>query len=226
MQPRVSQSTACVAPDQNSVAVLMKPRGSRWWPESHWINTQEWSWFNHMSTDWILRRTGLKPLNGDDVATCQNISFCDTLEQNSVGWHGRWRGRWRGHWPYGCDDVAGQPDSFCRSRVKMERGARTARWYAGAVWTSARGGACGHVGRRFFAGFSTMDSSGCPLHDGMFKKHVWRTLIFEFGSNTFFFKNKLWYQLLGYFQNSNTHNLFYVRIYQNLSYVIFILCIH
>ena len=30
-------------------------------------------------------------------------------------------------------------------------------------------GACGHAGRRFFAGFSTVDSSGCPLHDGMFK---------------------------------------------------------
>jgi hypothetical protein len=36
--------------------------------------------------------------------------------------------------------MAGQPDSFCRSRAKMERGARTARWCAGAVWTSARAG--------------------------------------------------------------------------------------
>ena len=35
--------------------------------------------------------------------------------------------------------MAGQPDPFCRSRAKMERGARTARWCAWAVWTSARG---------------------------------------------------------------------------------------
>ena len=34
---------------------------------------------------------------------------------------------------------------------------------------TARVGACGHAGRRFFAGFATVDSSGCPLHDGMFK---------------------------------------------------------
>jgi len=49
--------------------------------------------------------------------------------------------------------VAVQPDPFCRSRAKMERGARTARWCAWAVWTSERVGACGHAGRRFFAGF-------------------------------------------------------------------------
>jgi hypothetical protein len=51
----------------------------------------------------------------------------------------------------------------------MERGARTARWCAWAVWTSAHVSACGHAGRRFFAGFSKVDSSGCPLHYGMFK---------------------------------------------------------
>ena len=61
------------------------------------------------------------------------------------------------------------PDPFCRSRAKMERGARTARWCAWAVWASERVGACEHAGRRFFAGFATVDSSGCPLHDGMFK---------------------------------------------------------
>ena len=31
--------------------------------------------------------------------------------------------------------MAGQPDPFCRSRAKMERGARTARWCA---WQSGR----------------------------------------------------------------------------------------
>ena len=66
------------------------------------------------------------------------------------------------------DDVASQPDPFYRSRAK-ERGARTARWCAWAVWTSARVGSCGHAGRRFFAGVSTVDSSGFPLQDGMFK---------------------------------------------------------
>ena len=38
------------------------------------------------------------------------------------------------------DDVAGQPDPFCRSWAKKERGARTAHWCVWAVWTSARAG--------------------------------------------------------------------------------------
>ena len=62
--------------------------------------------------------------------------------------------------------MAGQPDPFCRSRAKKERGARGQSGRR-RVW--ARVGACGHAGRRFFAGFSTVDSSGFPLHDGMFK---------------------------------------------------------
>ena len=36
--------------------------------------------------------------------------------------------------------MLGQPDPFCRSRAKKERGARTTRWCAWAVWTSARAG--------------------------------------------------------------------------------------
>ncbi|KAJ6912565.1 hypothetical protein NC651_015092 [Populus alba x Populus x berolinensis] len=39
-----------------------------------------------------------------------------------------------------------------------------------AVCSVARVGACGHAGRRFFAGFSPVDSSGCALHDGMKEK--------------------------------------------------------
>jgi hypothetical protein len=39
------------------------------------------------------------------------------------------------------------------------------------------------------------------------QKHVWRTLIFEFGSNTLFVKNKLWYQLLGHSSNQTHTNL-------------------
>jgi len=69
---------------KTSVAVLMKPRVSRLGPASHRIKTQQRLRWSHVSTDWILRRTGLKPLNGDDVATCENISFCDTSEQNSA----------------------------------------------------------------------------------------------------------------------------------------------
>ena len=38
------------------------------------------------------------------------------------------------------DDVAGQPDPFCRSRAKKERGARTAHQCAWAVWAAARAG--------------------------------------------------------------------------------------
>jgi hypothetical protein len=65
--------------------------------------------------------------------------------------------------------VAGQPGSLADNRVKTTRGERGASGRAWAVLSSARVGACGHAGRRFFAGFSTVDSSGCPLHDGMFK---------------------------------------------------------
>jgi hypothetical protein len=65
--------------------------------------------------------------------------------------------------------VAGQPGSVADNRVKTTRGERGASGRAWAVLSSARVGACGHAGRRFFAGFSTVDSSGCPLHDGMFK---------------------------------------------------------
>jgi len=65
--------------------------------------------------------------------------------------------------------VAGQPGSVADNRVKTTRGERGASGRAWAVLSSARVGACGHAGRRFFAGFSPVDSSGCPLHDGMFK---------------------------------------------------------
>ena len=37
------------------------------------------------------------------------------------------------------------------------------------------------------------------------QKHVLRTLIFEFGLNTLFFKNQTLIPIVGYFQNSNTH---------------------
>jgi hypothetical protein len=56
------------------------------------------------------------------------------------------------------DDVSGQPGSVAGIRAKKTRGVRVARV-----------GVCGHVGRRFFAGFSPVDSSRLPLHDGMFK---------------------------------------------------------
>jgi hypothetical protein len=67
------------------------------------------------------------------------------------------------------DDVAGQPGSVAGIRAKKTRGARWARRCVWAVLTSARVGACGHAGRRFFNGFSPVDSSRLPLHDGILK---------------------------------------------------------
>ena len=61
MQPRVSQSTACVAPDQNLVVDLMKSRVSRL----------------------DLRHTGSNLNNGSDDATCQQIRACVTPDQTS-----------------------------------------------------------------------------------------------------------------------------------------------
>ena len=85
-----------------------------------------------MSTDWILRRTGSKPLNGDDVSTCQNISFCDTSEQNSG------------------DDVALDAD-VDRTDVMTWRVSPTRFAEAGRRWSVARVrrvGARGQSGRR------------------------------------------------------------------------------
>jgi len=65
--------------------------------------------------------------------------------------------------------VSGQPSSVAGIRAKKTRGVRVARWCAKAVLSSARVGACGHERRWFFAGFSPVDSSLLPLHDGMFK---------------------------------------------------------
>ena len=62
--------------------------------------------------------------------------------------------------------MAGQPDSVAGCRAKKERVARLCAW---AVLTSARVGAFGHAGRRFFAGVSPVDLSSLPLHDGMYK---------------------------------------------------------
>ena len=58
MQPRVSQSTACVAPDQNSAAVQMKPRVRRLAPASHRIKTPQRCRWSHVAADQRLSRTG------------------------------------------------------------------------------------------------------------------------------------------------------------------------
>jgi hypothetical protein len=65
--------------------------------------------------------------------------------------------------------VAGQPDSVVDNRVKTTRGERGASGRAWAVLSSARVGAFGHAGRRFFTGFSAVNFYLRPLHDGMFK---------------------------------------------------------
>ena len=63
-------------------------------------------------------------------------------------------------------DVAGQT----RPVLQKPGGEGAWRAYGALVRVgSASVGACGHAGRRFFAGVSLVDSSGCPLHDGMFK---------------------------------------------------------
>ena len=58
------------------------------------------------------------------------------------------------------DDVVGQPGSVSGIRAKKERVARRCAW---AVLTLT------HAARRFFTGFSPVDLSRLPLHDGMFK---------------------------------------------------------
>ena len=65
--------------------------------------------------------------------------------------------------------MAGQPGSVANNRVKTTRGEHGASGRAWAVLSSARVGACGHAGRRFFAGFSAVNFYLLPLHDGMFK---------------------------------------------------------
>ena len=65
--------------------------------------------------------------------------------------------------------VAGQPGSVADNRVKTTRGERGASGRAWAVLSSARVGACGHVGRRFVAGFSPVNASLLPLRDGNVK---------------------------------------------------------
>ena len=65
--------------------------------------------------------------------------------------------------------VAGQPGSVVDNRVKTTRGERGASGRAWAVLSSARVGACGHEGRRFFTGFSPVNASLLPLRDGNVK---------------------------------------------------------
>ena len=65
--------------------------------------------------------------------------------------------------------MAGQPGSVADNRMKMTRGERGASGHAWAVLLSERGGACGHAGRRFFAGFSPENSSLLPLRNGNVK---------------------------------------------------------
>ena len=63
-------------------------------------------------------------------------------------------------------DVAGQ------TRPVLQKPGEEGAWreYGASVRVGSLGvGACAHAGRRFFTGFSTVDSSGCPLHDGMLK---------------------------------------------------------
>jgi hypothetical protein len=56
----------------------------------------------------------------------------------------------------------------------------------GALGASARVGACGHAGRRFFNGFSPVDSSRLPLHDGILKNMFWELWVLSLDQTLFF----------------------------------------
>jgi hypothetical protein len=95
----------------------------------------------------------------DDVANARTL-FADVAVMT---WRMTVQNCWRG-----CC-VAGQPGSVADNRVKTTRGERGASGRAWAVLSSARVGACGHAGCRFFAGFSPVNASLLPLRDGNVK---------------------------------------------------------
>jgi hypothetical protein len=65
--------------------------------------------------------------------------------------------------------VAGQPGSVADNRAKTTRGEHGVSGRAWVVLSSARVGACGHAGRRLFAGFSPVNLYILSLHDGNVK---------------------------------------------------------
>jgi hypothetical protein len=72
-----------------------------------------------------------------------------------------WRGWWRcGSTRFSCRN-SGEEDAWSACSALVRVG-------------SAVVGACGYAGRRFFAGFSPVDSARRPLHDGMVTKTFWQ----------------------------------------------------
>ena len=65
--------------------------------------------------------------------------------------------------------MVGQLGSVAGIWAKKEHVVCVARWCACSVLTLVRVEACRHAARQFFAGFSLVDSSCLPLHDGIFK---------------------------------------------------------
>jgi hypothetical protein len=100
---------------------------------------------------------------------------------------GCWRG---GSTRFSCRQ-SGEDDAWraCREWSRVGSAVVGACWRVRACRTSV-------LRRVFSSEFVSSSSTRWYV-----QKHVWRTLIFEFGSNTLFFKNKLSYQLLG---NSRT----------------------
>jgi len=129
----------------------------------------------------------------DDVAqSCVIITDVACFEADY--WLVRWHGRWPCEMVVLVDDVAVQPCSVTGSLVK-EHGMRMARLCAWAVLTSA-------VLAR--SGMQHVSSSPefhqwiycLPLHDGMFKNTFWKLWFLGLDQTPFFFKNKLYYQVL------------------------------
>ena len=87
------------------------------------------------------------------------------------------------------DNVAGQPGSVAGIRVK-ECVVHVVHWCACSVLTLARVEACRHVARRFFVGFSPVDSSCLPLHDGMFKNTFWELWFLGLDQTPFFSRTR------------------------------------
>jgi hypothetical protein len=120
----------------------------------------------------------------------------------------QWRVWWRG-------DQLGSKNG---ERVKKERGTHVARLCAWANVSLARDDTFEHATCRFFTGVSPMDSYLPPLHYGIFKNTFWKLLFLSLDQTPSFFKNKLWYQLLGNSRNKHIQFTWFDNLFIPWSY--------
>jgi len=108
-----------------------------------------------------------------------------------------WRGWCRGGSTRFSYRNLGEEDAWsaCSALVRVGSAVVGECWRVRACRTSV-------LRRVFTSGFGSSSSTRWYGY-----KHVLTTLISGFGSNTFFFKNKLWYQLLGNSRNQTHTNL-------------------